>query len=210
VPTCGYINESRSFDSIFAEDDEANTHHLPRRADQYESVSGYIADHGPVFKALTLNLGLWKEDDKLSMEHGNYQPWAKRLWSNIDIHMGATRWLDPTSIPPSIDIYLRAHQQWLDNDIAVQSYINLVVSSSEQKHIQHCASASVAWVTLRNRHTCRGPLNQVNKLRAAMAVQFSDDPESWAATLDWISELKEAVWVGEAPTAEGIHTVPLC
>jgi hypothetical protein len=42
-----------------------------------------------------------------------------------------------------------------------------------------------------------------------MAVQFSDDPESWAATLNCIAELKEAVWAGEAPTAEGIHTVLL-
>jgi hypothetical protein len=58
------------------------------------------------------------------------------------------------------------HHQWLDNDIAIQSYINLVVSLSEQKHIQHCSSASAAWVTLRNRHTRRGPLDQVNKLRA--------------------------------------------
>jgi hypothetical protein len=55
VPVRGYINESGSFDSIFMEDDEANARHLPRRTDQYESVSGYIADHGLVFKALTLN-----------------------------------------------------------------------------------------------------------------------------------------------------------
>jgi hypothetical protein len=58
-----------SFDSIFADDGEKR--HAPR-ADQYESVSGYVVDHGPVYKVLTLNPGLWKEDDKLSMEHGNY------------------------------------------------------------------------------------------------------------------------------------------
>jgi hypothetical protein len=193
VPTHGFIDESNSFTSVFTEHSDPSARHPPRPADQYESVSSYIADHGPVFKALTLNPGSWKEEDKLSMERGNYQPWAKRLWSNIGIHAGATRWLDPTSVPPSIDVYPRTHQQWLDNDVAVQSYISLVVSSSEQKHIQHCSSASAAWVTLCNRHTHCGPLDQVNKLHAAMAVQFSDDPESWAATLDWIAELKEAV-----------------
>jgi hypothetical protein len=190
APAHGYIDESQSFDSLFADDNDARH---PPRADQYSSVSGYVADHGPIYKALTLNPESWKEDDELSMERRNYQPWAKRLWSNIGIHAGATRWLDPTSVPLSIDMYPRTHHQWLDNDVVVLSYINLVVSSSEQKHIQHCTSASAAWVTLRNRHTRCGPLDQVNRLRAAMAVQFSDDPESWAATLDRIAELKEAV-----------------
>jgi hypothetical protein len=85
------------------------------------------------------------------------------------------------------------HHQWLDNDIAVLSYINLVVSSSEQNHIQVCTSASMVWVTLRNCHTHCGPLDQVNKLHTVMAVQFSDNPKLWAATLDRIAELKEAV-----------------
>jgi hypothetical protein len=167
APPHDHTDESLSFDSIFADDDK--TRHAPR-ADQYESVSGYVADHGPVYKALTLNPGLWKEEDKLSMERGNYQLWGKRLWSNIGIHAGATRWLDPTSVPLSIDIYPRMHRQWLDNDIAVLSHINLVVSSSEQKHIQVCTSASVAWVTLRNCHTHCRPLDQVNKLHTMMAV----------------------------------------
>jgi hypothetical protein len=83
-------------------------------------VSGYIADHSPVFKALTLNPGSWKDEDKLLMEHGNYLLWAKHLWSNIGVHAGDNRWLDPTSEPPSINMYPHAHQQWLDNNISVQ------------------------------------------------------------------------------------------
>jgi hypothetical protein len=53
------------------------------------------------------------------------------------------------------------------------------------------------------------PLYQVNKLHSAMSIQFADDPESWGATLEKISELNKAVWAGEAPTTEGIHTVLL-
>ncbi|KAJ7325588.1 hypothetical protein DFH08DRAFT_817262 [Mycena albidolilacea] len=119
VPAHGYIDELPSFDSIFADDGEV-CH--PPRADQYSSISGYVVDHGPTYKALTLNPGSWKDDDKLSMERGNYQPWAKQFWSNIGIHAGATRWLDPTSVPLSINVYPCAHQQWLDNDVAVLSY----------------------------------------------------------------------------------------
>jgi hypothetical protein len=55
----------------------------------------------------------------------------------------------------------------------------------------------------------RRPLDQVNKLCAAMGVQFGEDPNLWAATLEKIAELNKAVWVGEAPTAQGIHTVLL-
>ncbi|KAJ7320748.1 hypothetical protein DFH08DRAFT_819008 [Mycena albidolilacea] len=55
VPGRGFIDESNSFDSIFTEQGDPSAYRPPRPADQYESVSGYIADHGPVFKALTLN-----------------------------------------------------------------------------------------------------------------------------------------------------------
>ncbi|KAJ7320913.1 hypothetical protein DFH08DRAFT_819155 [Mycena albidolilacea] len=51
----GYIDESQSFDSLFADDGEV---HHPPRTDQYSSVSGYVADHGLIYKALTLNPGL--------------------------------------------------------------------------------------------------------------------------------------------------------
>jgi hypothetical protein len=65
------------------------------------------------------------------------------------------------------------------------------------------------WAAIRTRHAKCGPLDQVNKLGSAMSIQFADDPETWPATLDKISELNKAVWAGEATTAEGIHTVLL-
>jgi hypothetical protein len=42
-----------------------------------------------------------------------------------------------------------------------------------------------------------------------MSIQFADDPDSWATTIDRISELNKAIRAGEAPTAKGIHTVLL-
>ncbi|KAJ7867477.1 hypothetical protein B0H13DRAFT_2351908 [Mycena leptocephala] len=168
-----------------------------------------MADQGPVLKAITLNPGSWKEEEKLALEKGNYRGWATRVWNTIGLHSGATRWLDPNEQCPSLELYPRQHRIWQDNNVAILSYITLLCASSEHAYFEHCKTAAEAWAALRARHTRRGPLDQVNKLRAAMGMQFADDPESWVATLEKISELNKAVWAGEAPTADGIHTVLL-
>ncbi|KAJ7301438.1 hypothetical protein DFH08DRAFT_978765 [Mycena albidolilacea] len=120
-----------------------------------------------------------------------------------------TRITDPNELCPSFNMYPRAHRTWQDNDVAIRLFLSLTCASSEHTYIEMCTSAADMWATIRTRHTKRGPLDQVNKLRSAMSIQFADNPDSWAATLDRISELNKAVWAGEAPTAEVIHTVLL-
>ncbi|KAK6995691.1 hypothetical protein R3P38DRAFT_2460163, partial [Favolaschia claudopus] len=153
--------------------------------------------------------GTWKEEDKLALERGNYREWATKVWNFIGLNSGATRWLDPNERPPSFERYPHACRVWQDNDVAIRSFIVLTCASSEHSYFEGVSSAAGVWLTLRNRHTKRGPLDQVNKLRAAMNVQFADDPETWGSTIDKISELNKAVWAGEAPTADGILTVLL-
>ncbi|KAF7371902.1 Integrase catalytic domain-containing protein [Mycena venus] len=178
------------------------------RADHYESVSDYAADHGPFIKPLTMTNN-FPEDAKLALEKGNYKGWATKVWFTIGLNAGATRWLDPHAEPPSLELYPRANRTWHDNDVAIRSFITLACASSEHKYFEDCTTAAAVWSTLRERHTKRGPLDQVNKLREAMNMQFGDDPKSWAATLETITNLNTAVWAGDAPTSDGILTVLL-
>jgi hypothetical protein len=172
-------------------------------------VSGYVADHGPLLKPFNLNPGTWKEEDKLALEKGNYRPWAKKVYATIGLQSGTTHWLDPSELCPSFKMYPHAHRIWQDNDVAIRSFLSLTCVSSEHTYVEACTSAADMWATIRTRHTKHGPLDQVNRLCTAMGIQFADDPDSWAATLDRISELNKAVWASEAPTAKGIHTVLL-
>jgi hypothetical protein len=179
----GYVDDSHLSDS---DDPDAPAHITyappPRRhhcADLHESTSGYVADHGPFLKPFNLNPGTWKEEDKLALEKGNYWPWAKKVYANIGLQSGATRWLDPNELCPSFDMYTRAHRTWQDNDVAIRSFLSLTCASSEHTYIEMCTSAADMWATIRTRHTKRGPLDQVNKLCLAMSIQFADDPDSW-------------------------------
>ncbi|KAJ7618382.1 hypothetical protein FB45DRAFT_871851 [Roridomyces roridus] len=152
-------------------------------ARHYSSVSRYVATAGPYIKPFSLNPGTWKVEDKLSLAHDNYAVWSKRVHAHIGLHSGATRWLDPSELPPSFDMYPQANRIWHDNDMALRSYLQLTCDSSELPSIEGCTTASAVWLTLQKRHTQRGPIHQVATLRETLAIQFSDDPKSWAKTL---------------------------
>jgi hypothetical protein len=69
-----------------------------------------VADQGPLLKPFNLNPGTWKEEDKLALEKGNYRLWAKKVYTNIGLHSGATRWLDLNELCPSFEMYPRAYR----------------------------------------------------------------------------------------------------
>ncbi|KAJ7323679.1 hypothetical protein DFH08DRAFT_969224 [Mycena albidolilacea] len=113
----GYVDDSYSSDSECSQPDDAvRTTYVPPcshpRTDIWESVSGYVADQGPLLKPFNLNPGTWKEEDKLTLEKGNYQLWAKKVYANISLHSGAMHWLDPNKLCPSFEMYLCAHRTW--------------------------------------------------------------------------------------------------
>ncbi|KAJ7768633.1 hypothetical protein DFH07DRAFT_954530 [Mycena maculata] len=167
----------------------------PHRHDLFASASGYIADQGPILKPFNLNPGTWKEEDKLALERGNYREWVKKVHAQIGLQSGAMRWLDPNEIPPSFAVYPRAHRTWQDNDVAIRSFLSLTCASSEHVHLESSTSAAGMWAAIRACHTLRGPLDQVNKLRTAMGIQFTDNPDTWLQTAERISELNKAVFV---------------
>jgi hypothetical protein len=131
----------------------------PHHADLHESASGYVADHGPLLKPFNLNPGMWKEEDKLALEKGNYRTWAKKVYTTIGLQSGATRWLDPSKLCPSFDMYSRAHRIWQDNDVTIRYFLSLTCVSSEHTYVESCTSAVDMWATICTRHTKRGPLD---------------------------------------------------
>ncbi|KAJ7231295.1 hypothetical protein B0H12DRAFT_1077220 [Mycena haematopus] len=142
VPGCNpvrvYANDSAEASPYSSDSDGHLTDvHVPplrcRRRDRgrvHESASGYVAEQGPLLKPFNLHPGTWKEEDKLSLERGNYRVWAKNVYSYIGLQSGASRWLDPSEPCPSFEMYPRAHRIWMDNDVAIRSFLFLTCASS--------------------------------------------------------------------------------
>ncbi|KAJ7606506.1 hypothetical protein FB45DRAFT_878439 [Roridomyces roridus] len=141
-------------------------------ARHHSSVSHYVATAGPYIKPFSLNPGTWKAEDKLSLAHDNYATWSKHVHAHIGLQSGATRWLDPTELPPSFDMYPQASRIWHDNDMALHSYLQLTCDSSELPSIEECKTASAVWLVLHKRHTQRGPIHQVATLRETLIKSF--------------------------------------
>jgi hypothetical protein len=124
----------------------------------------------------------------------------KTLWNNIAMNSGATRYLDPTEEPPSEARYPHAHCIWRDNDIAICAYISSSTVSTKHEHFDHHNSAAAIWAALRARHMQQGPLDQVNNLRAAMDIRFSDDVNTWATMSEQIATRRSSRVLLPLPT----------
>ncbi|KAK7000812.1 hypothetical protein R3P38DRAFT_3614293 [Favolaschia claudopus] len=72
---------------------------------------------------------------------------------------------------------------WRFLDMVVRSFLSEVCATTERPYFENCKTAAQIWETLLTRHTCRGPMGQIEALRSFLSVELSADPKSWAAPL---------------------------
>ncbi|KAJ6534365.1 hypothetical protein B0H19DRAFT_1080840 [Mycena capillaripes] len=156
--------------------------------------SHHEAEPAPLYDWITLNTIGWKDEDKLSWQRCNWETWSWRARNTLCMFAGAWRWLDPHHTCPSAELAPRAHRIWVDNDVAVRSFIRLTCDPSEDVHIAHCTTAAAAWEALRARHAHRWALSRVNVAKEMYSIQFQADPRTWAATTAHLEKLNDAFY----------------
>lgn len=181
--------------------------YVPPPTLMHSSVSGHVADMGPVPKPFHLNTSGWSEADKLSISDDNWLPWSARVGDELGMQPGAWRFLHRDHVPPSFLVYPSHHRAWVDSDRVVRSYLSACCTSTEREHIKDCATASSVWETLQARHLQTGPVGQIKALKKFFAIKYGNDPSTFEKTTKALGDLNTAIWAAAPPDAESFLAV---
>ncbi|KAK6984183.1 hypothetical protein R3P38DRAFT_2398224, partial [Favolaschia claudopus] len=182
---------------------------IPSLSDLYSSASGHIADLGPVPKPFSLLSSGWTDADKLALERYNWIPWSQKVKNQLGMASGAWRFLERDNPCPSFQVYPAHYRAWIDADMVVRCFLSEVCAVTERPYFEQCTSAAEVWETLLMRHTCRGPMGQIEALRSFLSVELSFDPKSWATPLTALRDLNSAIWASGTPDPDSFHLTGL-
>ncbi|KAK6992748.1 hypothetical protein R3P38DRAFT_2457697, partial [Favolaschia claudopus] len=163
----------------------------------------------PVPKPFSLLSNGWSDADKLALERYNWIPWSQKVKNQLGMASGAWRFLERDNPCPSFQVYPAHHRAWIDADMVVRSFLSEICATTERPYFEHCSSAAEIWETLLTRHTCRGPMGQIEALRSFLSVELSADPKSWAVPLTALRDLNSAIWASGTPDPDSFHLTGL-
>src|SRR6267142_2302186 len=117
----------------------------------------------------------WPSDLILDLDKSNWPEWSKHL-TLLAIGQGFRGWLNGTLQCPDANTHARAHWIWRNNDDSMHAFILKNISSIDYESLGTTAetsSAHVIYQLLRQRHEKLGLWAQLNFIKKALDIRFS-------------------------------------
>ncbi|KAJ8480980.1 hypothetical protein ONZ45_g15469 [Pleurotus djamor] len=133
----------------------------------------------PSVREYTIKNDMWPTDQHLDLRRNNWESWSKRVTLALNMAIPpAKRYLDNSQRVPDLILEPRAHENYLNNDTTIASFIKFNCSEVEQNFLakHRKEKASDVWTALKERHTNRGTLHRVLLQDKLMGMRFSTEP----------------------------------
>ncbi|KAJ8517427.1 hypothetical protein ONZ45_g5388 [Pleurotus djamor] len=133
----------------------------------------------PSVREYTIKNDMWPNDKRLDLRRNNWVSWSKEITLALNMAIPpAKRYLDNSQRIPDPNTEPRAHENYLNNDTTIASFIKFNCSEIEQNFLvkHEKEKASEVWTALKERHTNRGTLHRVLLQDKLMGMRFSTEP----------------------------------